>query len=92
MQIDRQRQTRLTRTARETQTLTKLSHVIYNILNHDIDQVFHTAVVWIVVALTFERYIAICRPFLASTWCSQTSTRRILFAIFVGSILFSIPR
>lgn len=47
---------------------------------------------WLVVLLTFDRYIAVCYPFQASRLCSRTKTNVAVFVIVVSAYLFSVPR
>ena len=47
---------------------------------------------WVLVQLTTDRYIAICKPFFAAKWCTVTRARRCLFGIVIGSILLTLPR
>lgn len=47
---------------------------------------------WLVVLLTFDRYVAVCYPFQASRLCSRTKTNVAVFVIVVSAYLFSAPR
>ena len=47
---------------------------------------------WILVQLTVDRYIAVCRPFLAARWCTLRRAWRCVFVVSVGSVALTLPR
>ncbi len=47
---------------------------------------FLMASIWVTVMLAIERYIAICRPFLAAKVCTVTKARCIIISIFLFAI------
>ena len=49
------------------------------------------ASIWLTVMLAIERYIAICRPFLASKVCTVKKARLIIIAIYVISVIVCLP-
>ena len=51
-----------------------------------------TAAIWLVLAVTMDRYIAICYPFKALKWCTSKNAKKAIAGIFVTSIIFNIPR
>uniref|UniRef100_A0A1I8JS69 G_PROTEIN_RECEP_F1_2 domain-containing protein n=1 Tax=Macrostomum lignano TaxID=282301 RepID=A0A1I8JS69_9PLAT len=47
---------------------------------------------WFVVLVTAERYTVVCRPFQASTWCSQRRVRLLAAGTLAYCVLFNLPR
>lgn len=43
----------------------------YNFMNEVIPALFHTASIWLTLALAIQRYIYVCHPPLARTWCTM---------------------
>ena len=48
--------------------------------------------VWILLAITVERYIAICWPFHAAVMCSRRRAIKALFFILALAVAVNIPR
>jgi hypothetical protein len=40
-------------------------------MNEVIPALFHTASIWLTLALAIQRYIYVCHPPLARTWCTM---------------------
>lgn len=70
---------------------------------HDLYQYLHpyaypialtaqTGSIYTTVGFTVERYIAVCHPLKASSWCTITRTRKSILTILVASIIFNLPR
>ena len=57
--------------------------LVYATYSTDIGNICLLASIWITVMLAVERYIAICRPFLAAKLCSVTRARLVIIIIFV---------
>ena len=55
-------------------------------------QVFHTASIWLTLALALQRWIFVCKPELAKVWCTVENTKRGIVAIFCLSFLHQITR
>ena len=51
-----------------------------------------TSAVWLVVVVTADRYIAICRPLHAPQYSTLSRIRRAVIAVWVFSILYNLPR
>ena len=51
-----------------------------------------TCAVWLVVILTADRYIAICRPLHASQYSRRSRARRAVALVWILSILYNLPR
>ena len=51
-----------------------------------------TASIWIICAVTADRYLAICHPFKSERYCSLARSKRLLIAIWILSITFNVPR
>lgn len=43
----------------------------YNYMNEVLPPLFHTASIWLTLALAIQRYIYVCHPPLARTWCTM---------------------
>lgn len=54
----------------------------YNYMNEVIPALFHTASIWLTLALAIQRYIYVCHPPLARTWC--TMERSVFFSLFLA--------
>ena len=48
--------------------------------------------IWLTLAFTIDRYVAICLPFRAEKFCSVSKARRIVAAIYSFAVVVSIPR
>lgn len=57
-----------------------------------IPTVFHTASIWLTMALAVQRYIYICHSFQAKTWCTIPNVIRGTVAIYVIAILSQVSR
>ena len=51
-----------------------------------------TAAVWLVVVVTADRYIAICRPLHAPQYSTISRIRRAVLVVWIFSILYNLPR
>ena len=51
-----------------------------------------TCAVWLVVILTADRYIAICRPLHACQYSTRSRARRVVVLVWILSILYNLPR
>lgn len=51
-----------------------------------------TTTVWLVVLVTLDRYIAICRPFDTTALCTTQRARRAVGVVVVLAVLYNIPR
>lgn len=51
-----------------------------------------TCAVWLVVILTADRYIAICRPLHACQYSTRSRARRAVMLVWTMSILYNLPR
>lgn len=52
----------------------------------------HTATIWMTVLLALNRYIAICRPFNATSWCTRKKTRLQVALVYGFAFLYNFPR
>ena len=52
----------------------------------------HTAGTWLIVAITCERYLAVCYPFRAIAWNMPKKIKRVIVGILLAAVLFNIPR
>ncbi|KAK2147331.1 hypothetical protein NP493_3477g00004, partial [Ridgeia piscesae] len=51
-----------------------------------------TSAVWLVVILTADRYIAICRPLHACQYSTRSRARRAVVLVWLMSVLYNLPR
>ena len=51
-----------------------------------------TCSIYTTVGFTIERYIAVCHPLKAATWCTISRARKAILIILCVSILYNIPR
>ena len=51
-----------------------------------------TCTVWLVVVLTADRYVAICKPLHAGFWITTPRIRKVVFIVVVFAFLYNIPR
>ncbi|CAL1539799.1 unnamed protein product [Lymnaea stagnalis] len=66
-------------------------YVVY-VLEEYIPTIFHTASIWLTMALAIQRYIYVCHSFKARTWCT---TRNVIYgtgAIYLIATLSHAPR
>ena len=54
--------------------------------------VFHTASIWLTVALAVQRYFYICRPTLAKHWCTVANAVKAVFGVYFAALLSQICR
>lgn len=54
--------------------------------------VFHTASIWLTVALAVQRYFYICRPTLAKHWCTVANAVKAVSGVYFAALLSQICR
>ncbi|XP_041372776.1 sex peptide receptor-like [Gigantopelta aegis] len=64
----------------------------YKYLAEYIPIIFHTASIWLTMALAIQRYIYVCHSFRARTWCTIANVIRGTVAIYVIAVLSQICR
>ncbi|XP_074663037.1 FMRFamide receptor-like [Tubulanus polymorphus] len=47
---------------------------------------------WLVILVTIERYIVVCKPLRAMRWCTKQKAKRGVTLVFILAIIYSIPR
>ncbi|GFO26647.1 FMRFamide receptor [Plakobranchus ocellatus] len=57
-----------------------------------IPTIFHTASIWLTMALAIQRYIIVCHSFKARTWCTIENVRNGTIAIYIVATLSQITR
>lgn len=58
----------------------------YRFMHEIIPQYFHTASIWLTLALAVQRYIYVCHPPLARTWCTMERSVHFHFQIPLNQI------
>ncbi|XP_060086233.1 sex peptide receptor-like [Ylistrum balloti] len=64
----------------------------YRFMSELIPTIFHTASIWLTMALAIQRYIYICHSFQARKWCTITNVLYGTLAIYIIAILSQISR
>ncbi|XP_053647267.2 sex peptide receptor-like [Cherax quadricarinatus] len=64
----------------------------WGFLHEDIPNLFHTASIWLTVALAVQRYIYVCHPPLARTWCTLPRVINAIIWIFIFATIHQAPR
>ncbi|CAG0904877.1 unnamed protein product [Darwinula stevensoni] len=59
----------------------------YAIMMEILPNLFHTASIWLTLALALQRYIYVCHPTTARTWCTIPRVLWAIFSIFLLSVL-----
>ncbi|ESO93404.1 hypothetical protein LOTGIDRAFT_161976 [Lottia gigantea] len=78
-----------------TQPLEYYKHMVYPVLHTPMNFIImtlQTSNVWITVAVSVERYIAICHPFKATRICTKNKALIVIICICVFSVAYNIPR
>lgn len=65
---------------------------MFKYLYEVIPTVFHTASIWLTVALAVQRYIYVCHNLAAKKWCTISSSIKTTVVIYVLSILSQLSR
>uniref|UniRef100_A0A914IDE9 G-protein coupled receptors family 1 profile domain-containing protein n=1 Tax=Globodera rostochiensis TaxID=31243 RepID=A0A914IDE9_GLORO len=52
----------------------------------------HTGTVWIILALTLDRYLALCMPFKHRIFSKRSRVKRLVVGLSVGALFFCLPR
>jgi len=63
----------------------------YSLTDH-LPTIFHTASVWLTVALAAQRYVYVCRAVDARRWCTIDNSLRAVAVIYVVAVLYQICR
>jgi len=53
--------------------------------------VSQTAIVWVVVVVTFDRYLAVCRPLVGAGLRTLRCVRRTVVVVIVAALLYNVP-
>ena len=61
-------------------------------LTDHLPTIFHTASVWLTVALATQRYVYVCRALEAHRWCIVQNSLRAIAAVYVVAVLFQLCR
>ncbi|ESO93744.1 hypothetical protein LOTGIDRAFT_94766, partial [Lottia gigantea] len=64
----------------------------YKYLAELLPTIFHTASIWLTMALAIQRYIYVCHSFKARTWCTIPNAIKGTIAIYVVAILSQCTR
>ena len=61
-------------------------------LTDHLPTIFHTASVWLTVALAAQRYVYVCRALEARRWCTIQNSLRAVAVIYVVAVVYQICR
>lgn len=50
-----------------------------------------TATIGLTVLIAANRYVAVCKPYHASTYCSLPLTRKVVAAVFLSAVVYNVP-
>ena len=64
----------------------------YTISKPALIDIFITSSTWLTVSMATSRYLAICHPFRARLFIGATVTKISIFAVFLFSVLFNLPK
>lgn len=64
----------------------------YNVMNEIIPMLFHTASIWLTLALAVQRYIYVCHAPVARTWCTMPRVMKCIGWITLLAVLHQITR
>jgi thyrotropin-releasing hormone receptor len=64
----------------------------YYCLTDHLPTVFHTASVWLTVALAVQRYIFVCRSLDARRWCTVRNSLRVVAVVYIVACLYQFGR
>ncbi|XP_053648445.2 sex peptide receptor-like [Cherax quadricarinatus] len=64
----------------------------WGFLHEDIPNLFHTASIWLTVALAVQRYIYVCHPPVARTWCTLPRVIKAIIWIFIFATIHQAPK
>ncbi|KAG4076060.1 hypothetical protein HA402_010855 [Bradysia odoriphaga] len=59
----------------------------WNVFNEVVPATFHTASIWLTLALAVQRYIYVCHAPVARTWCTMPRVRKCIFYICLAAVL-----
>ena len=65
---------------------------IYEMMLETLPQIFHTASIWLTLALAMQRYIYVCHALAARSWCTMIRTRKAVALIYFFAFLHQATR
>ena len=65
---------------------------VYDLMLDILPQIFHTASIWLTLALAGQRYIYVCHALAARSWCTMERTRKAVALIFFFAFLHQATR
>lgn len=54
--------------------------------------IFMTSSNWLILAVTVDRFVAVCKPLKAKQFCTISRARKTIATIFLVAVIFNIPR
>nr|AKQ63080.1 MIP receptor 1 [Platynereis dumerilii] len=64
----------------------------YNAITEHIPTMFHTASIWLTMALAFQRYVYVCHSLKAKQWCTIPNVLKSVLVIYIISVLCEVHR
>ena len=65
---------------------------VYEMMLETLPQIFHTASIWLTLALAMQRYIYVCHALAARSWCTMNRTRKAVALIYFFAFLHQATR
>ncbi|KAG9508671.1 Sex peptide receptor [Fragariocoptes setiger] len=65
---------------------------IHHIMIDVIPVFFHTSSIWLALLLAGQRYIYVCHPTVACTWCTVPRVKKAIIGILILSFVHQLPR
>ena len=62
------------------------------LLTEYLPTIFHTASIWLTVALAVQRYIFVCHSIKAKQWCTQNNAIKVIVACYILAIFSQLSR
>ena|SRR6218665_1908614 len=65
---------------------------VYYCLANYIPTVFHTASIWLTVALAVHRYVCVCHSLVAKKWCTTSNVVKVIIGLYLAAFCSQVSR
>jgi hypothetical protein len=65
---------------------------LFEFLLETTPQIFHTASIWLTLALAMQRYVYVCHPSLANRFCTVRKARMVVAVVLGLAVVHMCPR